>query len=485
MKKKSLRLVPSPLRLSLGLLAALAAGCYVESDESPDDHAFDRSCPTFPGGSPGGRPGGDPSGAPPPVPEGGRDAGAAEAGRGPDAGVACSTAPVDRWKELLVVDPSVVGDGRARNDAPDAPWSFRRRLEEIAGRPDHAADLAQAWLAEWRTATDVSIAAGAPGAPRVTVTPRPSVDAVLVCPWLRRTPGNGCTSGCGSCTNRRLDLAQAPFRLVAIVNRLDLGAEATPCGRDGGELRLVYTAVAPETGAAIPFTVIFEYQVTLPKGQDRRALAQAWRTLGALPFGPTYNAKLAELLAQGLAHGALRRVQTNEIALGDPLGLPWELRQFVPVPLNGGGARLEPTAVPHTPRLALNDSAELARWLGDNRRAILAGDNLLPADLLAGSAVLPAAGFLWRAPGAEPAVAEAFNRNTCNGCHGGRGEADELPFQHVAPAADAGSYYVGTPGPARVSRWLHDPAREDELDRRAAVLQATACGSCGAYAPTP
>src|SRR5205085_809556 len=81
---------------------------------------------------------------------------------------------------------------------------------------------------------------------------------------------------------------------------------------------------------------------------------------------------------------------------------------------------LEPSAVAHTPRLSLDGTAELASWIEQNRRPILDGDNLLRPDMLAGSALIPAADFAWRAPGADAEALAAFNRNSCNGCHGGR-----------------------------------------------------------------
>jgi hypothetical protein len=464
-----------PLLLTLAATAA-TGGCYI-ADQGPDDpHDPWFGTPCRDAGPPPGPPPGDP---PPPS-------------RRPDASptppppASCTAAPVERFKELLIIDRSVVQDSRARNDVADAPWSFRRRLEDLtAGDRDPAAAAAHAWLAQWKSTTRVVVAPGAPGGPQVEVAPRPGVETVLLCPWLRLTPSNGCAPGCYTCAERRVDLGQAPFRLLAIVNRMDLGAADGACGRDGGELRFVYTAVRPDTGAALPMTVGFEYQVRLAPGQDRRSWASAWHALGRLPFGPSYNGELATLVARALDQASLRRVVTNELALGEPHGLPWELRQFVP----GGtsAAILEPTATDHTPRLALNHSEELARWIDANPRAIAAGDNLLPTTMIAGAAPMPTADFAWRAPGAEPAAVAAFNRNTCNGCHAGRLPPADLPFQHIAAAE--GAYYPagGTagPGPARLSRHLHAPGSKDELTRRAALLEAALCTPCTGGSPYP
>jgi hypothetical protein len=386
---------------------------------------------------------------------------------------------VDRWKELLVVDPSVVQGPRARNDVDDAPFSFRTQLERLAGEKDRAPDLAHQWLLHWKTATEVAVSPGSQSAARVQVDPRPSVGPVLLCPWLRLSPDNRCNADCSSCLARRLDLTRAPFRLIAIANRADLGEAAGACGRDGGELRFVYTAVAPETGRPLELTVILEYGITLPPGSSRRSWARDWRALGALPFGPAYDGALADVVRRGLQAATLLRVQTNELAFSGAQGGPWELRQFVPAAGTRAAPLLEGTAVDGTPRHVLDGSDTLARWVQGNRAAILAGDNPLPADMRAGAAVLPHPEFAWRAPGASADALAAFNRNTCSGCHGGRATPDDLPFQHVAPGSMNASYQGGAPvGAARVSRFLHAPGQDDELGRRARHLQATACGRC-------
>jgi hypothetical protein len=474
-------MVRSPALAPIAVLTSLLAGCYIYADPEGDPQigAGGYPRPPEPPASP----------APPAIPgsptrPGTPTAPTAPGYPGPDAPVAdplCPGAAVERWKELLIVEPSVVQDGRARNEASAAPWSFRRRLEDLAGVPAAAGDLAWTWLNSWRWSYAVAAEPGRPTAARVAVTPRPAVESALTCPWLRLSPGNACTPTCTSCNDRRLDLARAPFRLIALVNRLDLGQDDGACGRDGGQLRFIYTAVDPQTGAALPFTVIFEYQVSLPVGQDRRSLARAWRELGRRPFGPTFNASLDTVVGRAMRAATLHRVQTNEVALGEP----WEMRQFVPLAPERGGVVLEPTAVAHTPRLSLDNTPELASYLEQNRLAILEGDNLLRPDMLAGSALLERPDFRWQAPGASPDVLDAFNANTCNGCHGGRTDDGDLPFQHVGlppgPGGSSGSgaYYPASSGPARVSRYLHDPSGGyDELGRRARQLEETACGRC-------
>jgi hypothetical protein len=186
------------------------------------------------------------------------------------------------------------------------------------------------------------------------------------------------------------------------------------------------------------------------------------------------------VVAHGLERATLRRVLTNEVAFGQSDGLPWELRQFVPTQTDAGVVRLVEVATAQTPRLTVGASPELGLWLDDNASSVLAGDNRLDARFLAASAPMPTAGFAWQTLARDPAVNVAFNHNTCNGCHGGRAP-DDVPFQHIAPAAGAMGYYGAAAGPARVSKYLHNPGHDDELGRREAALAKVICGSCAGY----
>jgi hypothetical protein len=453
-------------------LAATTGGCYIVSDQSqPAPVPWPPGTPVYDGGVLSGSVDGrtDPGGGTGGVP--GADAGLPRSDGG---GIACPGPTVARFKELLLVDPTVLADSRADNAAIDHPWSFRQRLEDLAGGTDAAGALADAWLAQWNALTAVP-ASTDPGAATIPVTPRPAADSVLRCPWLQSSStAAGCNADCSSCRSHVVDLSVAPFRLVAIANRLDLGT-AGACGTDGGELRFVYGAAQPGSGMALPFTLIFEYHVTLRTGETLRDWAATWHQLAASVPGPTFNARLAGVVAQGLARASLRRMLTNENAFGAVDGLPWEMRQFVPTLTDDGVVRLVEVAVAQTPRLTLGPSASLGQWIDQNAASVLAGDNKLDARFLAASAPIPTPDFAWQTMATDPAVNAAFNKNTCNGCHGGRSEGD-LPFQHIAPPA--GVYYGPSNEPVRLSRFLNNPGYDDELGRRERVMAGDLCAVC-------
>ena len=439
----------------LPLLAALLAGC--------EWHVHDY--------------GPDPGSAPSPPPAGGASSPSSATDAPPPSSTSTTAGPtcavqIDRWKELLVINRSVLSDRRAKNDVDGAPWSFRTRLEELAGTAAEAPALAEAWLSEWKTLTSV----GEDGA---TVTPRPSVDEVILQPW--RQSSSAVTTYSESTP---LSLAQAPFRLVAIANRLDLREREAGCQGAAGELRFVYTAVDATTRLAIPFSIIVE--IPYPASRSPRDWAARWHDVATHPFGAEYNDALAALTSE-ITSKAVRssvRVRSNEVALGAKLGLPWELREFG-LDTAHGPARLLEVPLLATPRVDLQRSPSLDSWAEDNASKVLAGTFVLPSGFQAGTAPMATSFFRWQSSTLPEELRHALSLGTCNGCHGGERPADLLKFQHLAPGDTTAGYYTTTNGETQVSRFLHDPSGgDDELGRRAKGMALMLCSDCAAAMTT-
>lgn len=113
--------------------ASSSAGCYFEDPHFDPDLPPSHGQP-WPGAAPcadGGQ--SPPSGQPPALPPGRGDAGAPPA--------SCAGPPVERFKELLVIDRTVIQDSRARNDVADAPgasagaWSNWPVVERLPRLP--------------------------------------------------------------------------------------------------------------------------------------------------------------------------------------------------------------------------------------------------------------------------------------------------------------------------------------------------------------
>lgn len=314
---------------------------------------------------------------------------------------------IDPARELLITHLSVVEDP-VRTTGLGA-WTFGRLLTDMAG-PSDAAALALDWLETWER--DLSVNG-------FFVAARPSIRQTIIEPWLRRSGG------------QRLDLAQAPFRLLAIVNRLDLRRNPVYGAGHAGEGRFVFGAL-DTTGNPLPFTVIFEYELPARSLSDVKRWAQAWHALGSKPFGPDYNRALEAVTSAFAGPGrapakpngsAINQVRTNEIALGSP----WELREFR---LAAGGARLAPVTTKQSPDASFIGTAELARFINANEALARAGRHVVPDAWLGGA---DPARLIWNAPGIrDPEARHGFALQTCSGCHF---RETSTSFTHVSPRA--------------------------------------------------
>jgi hypothetical protein len=310
------------------------------------------------------------------------------------------------------------------------------------------------WLATWQqSSTGVSEGSLALGA-------RPDVQKDLVCPWLRLTPENACDETCAHCTASKLDLSRAPFRLLAIVNRLDLAETTTGCKPEASEGRLVFVATTPGTSTPLSFNAIFEYVVDTTAAGD----PGAWHALAALR-GDDYAVALERLTRSFTDVARLGQLRTSE----NLAGTSWELRQFAR--LRG---RLVPAALTNTVKDSLDGTPELAAHVNAHETEIFAGDNAVPANLGTAFSTMPKADFRWTSTDANPSTLRLFGLSTCNGCHAGeRGDTTVLPFAHVGVDAN---------GATILSRFLSDPSapESDELAFRGRSLGRRLTGQCGA-----
>ena len=128
--------------------------------------------------------------------------------------------------------------------------------------------------------------------------------------------------------NGQLDLSRQAFRLLAIVNRIDLNDVSASTA---GEGRFVF-GFAP-FGQTLQATLILEYNIPAGSQAEIVELANAWHALRALPFpSEEYNAALqtvterftARNAAPGRPNGsALGQIRTNDFfALSLRVGVP-------------------------------------------------------------------------------------------------------------------------------------------------------------------
>lgn len=387
---------------------------------------------------------------------------------GDEAAVA-SAKKIDWYKELLIVHPSVVGDAARTSNARDGHWSFRWLMERLSSQSGLSpSEFVEAWLHEFRRTT-------APGT-AVPLRDRPGVEDLLA-RWRKGPDGH-------------IDLAYSPFRLLAIVNRIDKG---TSLG-DMGEGRFVFGLVDPDTGAPLSMTVIFEFhQPGQPKTptrdqKQRYRNAQKWHALASLSYGEAYNRALQQItdaFVTTYGPASLNQLRTNEIALagetllpgqpGPEAGAPWELREFKII---DGTLQIGPVQATADDRFDRDPG--FARYLVDHRDEVLAGK--LPLGDYAGYVSTEAfSQTRWEFPDVDGApfpenVRGAFARNTCNGCHNAEQatfpapqfpEGGALGFYQVTPFPQEAPRRGKLAGTERVSEFL----KTKDLPRRATFME--------------
>jgi hypothetical protein len=361
---------------------------------------------------------------------------------------------IDRSAELIINALSVVED--PVRTAPNGAWSFGTLMKALAGGQDPST-LVRNWLKTWATTQTVNAHA---------IPARAQILTKVLQPWEARSGGS----------NQPLDFSTAPFRLLAITNRMD---QRNP-GVQAGEGRFVF-GVLDSLGNPMQFTLILEY--ALPGGSPEaiQSWAHEWHELGRLGLSnPSYNAKLQALTDRfakpGVMAGrpfgsALNQIRTNEIELADP----WEMREF-----NLTETGLQPVTVKLTPDFGFNNSKELGDFIRANEAAILAEQHVVPETFesrpfLAAAAKMPA-GFFWVAPGVSSEARHKFSINTCNGCHSGE---TGTGFTHISPRASGEASVLS---PFLRGETVMDPVTQvartfDDLGRRAQDLSALVCGT--------
>jgi hypothetical protein len=295
---------------------------------------------------------------------------------------------------------------------------------------------------------------------------RPPMDELVLKPWPRTADG-------------QLDLARAPLRLLAVVNRLDLKDLSK---HKAGEGRFVF-GVLDSLGNPTEFTVIFEYALPANSEDDVRAWEDTVHALQALPFpSEAYNQALQAITDRFSGHNvlpdmpngsALIDIRTNEIVLSQR-GV-WQLREFHISPTTGF---MDPATLFQTPDFSFNNSAVLGRFINANEATILSETHEAPL-VFEGAPFQTGAVFnnidFWNAPGiTNPEARHKFSLNTCNGCHG---QETQTAFLQIQPRSQG---QVSSLSGFLTGETVSDPVtgaerRLGELKRRRQLLESVVC----------
>ena len=397
---------------------------------------------------------------------------------------------------------------------PNGVWTFNHLMTQMANQPASGIDPAifvENWLAHWQANQTIN--------GHLVPNRNVAITNLIINPWPKRPDGH-------------IDLAQSPFRLLAILPRVDLrrttgGGGAYSVGVNGsfldaGEARFVFGLVRKVGNNCINerHAVIFEYRVPKCECKQVKSWAQRWVDLFALvPGTAAYNDRL-QLLTDEFVKANANPTRPNGSALGQlrtneiPLGPIWELREFqlTQFPFSF----LTETTTADTPIDAFNITPTFDAWVNGAVAPSLTAAAMFqnpippvplffgppPGNFLGSNPQTPNTNFHWRVTGAlAPALPALGTVNwgrhraslaTCNGCHGreSRLAATIAPFVHVDPSTPTGL-------PARISEFmsginnLPDPQEPaglpnrnfDDLARREQDINKLAKISCFGFHP--
>jgi hypothetical protein len=292
-----------------------------------------------------------------------------------------------------------------------------------------------------------------------------------------------------------LDKNFTPFRLLAIVNRLDLRGNSGYGFSNAGEGRFVFGLLNNDCNP-LPFTVIFEFGINKRQCQDIVNFGKEWKDLSTMPFGSAYLTALQKITDQFSQCGtntakpnqsSLNQLRTDEITLDKP----WELREF-----NLTGSGLEPVTTKKEPDNDHNNTQLLADFINANQVAIETNNYDVPLqfskkNFLGSHALAPK---FWDGPPGSVSsdlARHVLSLNTCSGCHTSE---TQTSFTHVSPAgrgqeAGLSGFLVG-PDPVNnptASLIVPDAANRpagathpfNDLHRRALDLNTLLSTKCG------
>jgi hypothetical protein len=405
-------------------------------------------------------------------------------------------AAIDPARSLLITHTSVIEDpARTFNPCtnvgtPMGKWTFGYLMTQLANQAQTGIDprvFTRNWLRHWETQQTIN-SFGVPA--------RLAVRDKVTIPWELASGGLGAP----------LDLSKAPFRLLAIVNRIDLRGNSGYTLNNAGEARFVFGVIDRSPGSQSNCCVVSEMTVILEYGIDRRTCAdvkswaQQWVALSSIAMpSAAFNTALENITEQFVRAGlaphkvngsALNQLRTNDFLQPAPI---WELREFKLTPGSEdtfvANGQLNMTTVKLTPDEQFNNTATLGNYLNANFAQVCAGTHIVPLSFgggpfLGGNSFVPPT--FWDSPAflcpPNPNCNVEFNFsfNTCSGCHFGE---TQTAFYHIRPTpfgqppilSQFLSGVVNQPDPRCGPPFINT---FDEMNRRRVILDQIANQLC-------
>ncbi len=389
-------------------------------------------------------------------------------------------------------------DGTGNNVNPNNPWSFKTLMSNLnqgTGLTDQ--EFIHEWLRNWMVNGSVN---------GFNIPARPNI--------VDYFPG---WDGVNAAT---LDINNLPFRLLAIMNRIDL-AKISYASASEGEIRFVFGLLNPNTCTPAvsidQMAAIFEYGDTANTCSTIKSRAQQWLDLDTLAVGSLAYMNALKAITDDVtqapnAASQLNQLRTNDFAFDGigSLALDWNLREFI---VDSGSGLLVPTTTKQTPDISFRTGSPVtAQFMEDNAHAILCESHTVPEQYLGSPFLAASLDYLntsfWSAPTSQanlPAafpgchtssasgvspfittpvhiqseVRHKFSINTCDDCHA---RETDTTFTHVNPITRGFSGFmtgVTVSDPLLGGVAFGGIDREfDDLQRRGQINEELAANSC-------
>lgn len=327
--------------------------------------------------------------------------------------------------EILIRHLSIVNSEAATT----GDLSFGKLVERLS--PNDTKEVLKSLVESWQT-EQVSN--------DKVITPRPAVTKKIIELWKAN-------QGVTNQVDFEMNLKDAPFRLLAITNRVDLQNE-----QQSGEGRLTFGLTH---NGINDFTLIFEYKLVGASKEAHIKWAKRWHQLSNLnKESEAYKDTLVAIVKAFSADGSmLNQVRTNEVLGGfEDRTFKWEFREF-----NLIDGRFAEVSRKDSPDTDLNNTILLENYVKAHQEDILAGkivEEFEGNKILAGN-TLYSSNFKWKIPSGDTILNEALevlDFKSCVGCHGGF--ASDTRFTHIKPRSKNGI--------AEISSFLE----EDAVNRR-------------------
>ncbi len=380
----------------------------------------------------------------------------------------------------------------------NGPWTFERLMNNIANEVSsgiNTEEMVKNWLENWLDNVaingDRSLA-------------RTALLDVAIIPWAEKSGSRVGSVNPGNWKTQKLNLAKAPFKLLAIVNRTDLRGNNAYGNSNNGQLNFIFEMVGPyrcsEWNDEISgvyggvFNVMFEFGVPSLTCIELKQYATDFYNLKNMQLGSVeYNAALQNLTdlvtAPNAAPGRVNGSSLNCIRTNGELGnANYELREFR---LDAATHLLKQVTVKQEPAGKFNpgnstagnaDQIKLGDWMLANADLILDDAHTVPEALPTGEPLLAASslfqGGVWNAFSSSGKMREDirhhFALSTCKGCHGDE-TIDVIAHVSSSPFGRETALSTFLSGGGNL---FGAPYQYNDLERRKQNLQEYLCNEC-------